>query len=813
MYRKTSRPYYSLSMAALMLPVISSFSALSYAQQGEVSTTLEEVVVTARKRAESLQDTPVAVSAFGSEDMRAAQINNIADLAQQVPGLTNKDGARVSGLTIRGVGARAVGARVDPGVGVYVDGIFIPRSDTQLVDVVDMEAIQVLRGPQGTLFGKNTAGGAVLMNTQKPGAEFEGHIDATVGDWDKREISVRVGGPLIGEALLGALTYDSREADGYMDDAITGRDYGDTDRQAVVGQLRYVATDSLTIDLIALWGKREESAAPATCNFFNPNAQLAQFASPTMDGTFEEACNASEAMAKGEKVIMDSRGMDFEVTNKMAGMTVDWDLDTVSIKSVTGYLYQDDLSRDDDPDGTAYLSIGNFSEISRQLNGNGLDGDGEDREFISQEFNLFGSLLDDDLEYTLGVYASDESINDQVGGNALALGGWVGLPVVNSTDVTTLPPSLAGLRGMDLTSLSSQSAAAFGQFIYSLNDMWQFTLGGRYTWEEKKIDMKNYVSTDTGFDTLTRTQFDALADDILDFVPNPNFPKTKDDESWTQFTPSATVTMFAPETWTGGFLNSGMFYLTYSEGFKAGGFSAFGLDEPTIFDPEEVANTELGFKLDMWDQRFRLNGAVYHMDYDDMQLGVTRTYAAFDTEFGITNAGKAELQGVELELVLLPISGLYISLTGSYIDASYDEFVDAYVDGAGNQISTDRADEDFAYVPEQTYSWVIQYDWDTEPVLITPRVSGFYKDEIYLGQDPVSWDFKDDSTLDDYTVWNARLAFSPHAVEGLEVSLYVDNLTNEFYYGSGTVNAGNIGAVSGIRGKPRNYGMQVYYSW
>ena len=799
-------------LPALALTVFGTTSMPSWAQHDGDSILLEEVIVTARKREESLQETPVAVSAFNSEDMRAAKINNIADLAQQVPGLSNKDGARVSGLTIRGVGARAVGPRVDPGVGVYVDNIFIPRSDTQLVDVVDMESIQVLRGPQGTLFGKNTAGGAVLMSTQKPGAEFEGHIDVGVGDWDKRDLSVRIGGPLIGDTLLGAITYDSREADGYMDDAITGKDYGDTDRQAVVGQLRYIASDTLIIDLIALWGKREESAAPATCQFFNPGAQLLQFASPTMGGTYEEACNASEAMVKSEKVIMDDYGMDFEVTNKMAGVTVDWELGDVTLRSVSGYLYQDDLKRDDDPDATPYFSIANFSETARQFNGNGIDSDSEDREFFSQEFNLFGSLLNDELDYTLGIYGSDETINDQVGGVTLAQGGYLGFADTATNTVLTLPPSVVGFRGGNFTKLTSQSAAAFGQLIYSLNEMWQFTLGGRYTWEEKKIDQDNYVSDSVGFETLTRAEFDALADNIVSIVPS-DLPKSKDDESWTQFTPSATVTMFAPENWTGDFLSAGMFYLTYSEGFKAGGFSGFGLDKPVIFDPEEVTNYELGFKLDMMEHRVRLNGAIYYMDYDDMQLGVTRTFAPLNTEFGITNAGKAELKGVELELVLLPLEGLFISMTGSYIDASYDEFVDAYQDAAGNQISTDRADEDFSYVPEQTYSWVIQYDWNTDLALITPRVSGFYKDEVYLGQDPVAWEFKDDATLDDYTVWNARLAFSPHSVEGLELSVYADNLTNEFYYGTGTVNAGNIGASSTVRGKPRNFGVQVYYSW
>ena len=797
-----------LAVTAAMLPVLGLTSAQSYAQAGM----LEEVVVVARKREESLQDTPVAVSAFNPDQMRAAQIDNIADLAQQVPGLSNKDGDRISGITIRGVGARAVGAAVDPGVGVYVDGIFMPRSDTQLVDVVDMESIQVLRGPQGTLFGKNTAGGALLLRSKKPTEEFGAQVNLTLGDYDRQDLGIRIDGPLIEGKLLGALTYDTRNEDGYMDDYYTGIDYGDTDRQAVVGQLRYMPTDTLTIDLIALWGERKENAAPYTCTNFNPAGRLQDLRSTT-PGVFDDSCSTSESVVKKEKVVMDSTGLEFEVTNKLAGLTVDWEIGEVTLKSVTGYLKQDDLKRDQDIDGTDWMAISNFDETIRQLQGSGIDGSSEQREFISQEFNLFGSLFDDAVDYTFGIYGSDESIDDQVDGRALSLGGWMGLPVEGSTDVTLLPPAVAGLGDVALVNLTSTSAAAFGQLIYNYSEIWQFTVGGRWTWEEKKIDQDNFVSTAPGFSTVTREEMNALSDFLQPIVVNPDFAKLKDDDDWTEFTPTATVTMFAPDSWTEGFLDSAMFYLTYSEGFKAGGFSAFGPDLPLAFDPETVKNTEFGFKMEMLGQRLRLNGAFYSMDYDDMQLGVTRNFGELDTRFGITNAGKAEMQGVELELVMAPLDGLLINLTGSYIDASYKEFDDEFENVDGNVQQADRSDEPFAYLPEQTYSWAVQYDWDTKYALITPRVSGYYKDKIYLGMDVEAFAFEDDATLDDYTVWNARLAIAPTAIEGLEISVYAQNFTDEFYYGTGTVNAFNIGAVSAIRGKPRNYGVEFYYNW
>jgi iron complex outermembrane receptor protein len=377
--------------------------------------------------------------------------------------------------------------------------------------------------------------------------------------------------------------------------------------------------------------------------------------------------------------------------------------------------------------------------------------------------------------------------------------------------VFTIAPSFAGYSAQ-LVSLTSESAAAFGQMIYSFNEHWQFTLGGRYTWEEKTIDQFNYVSAQDSLGAITGEEYRDLRY-FTQPVVLADVPKFDDDESWTEFSPSATVTTFLPDDWTDGLLDSGMLYLTYSEGFKAGGFSDFGLDDPTIFEPETVKNYEFGFKLDLWDQRLRLNGALYHMDYDDIQLSVTRAFAPLDVRFGITNAGKAEIDGAELEVVLMPLEGLLINLTGSYVDASYNEFTDTFENLAGETITSDRKDEPFSYLPEQTYSWGIQYDLDTSFALITPRVSGYYKDKIYLGQDPESFEFEDDATLDDYTVWNARLAVLPHQLEGLEVSVFVDNFTDKTYYGSGIVNTANVGAVTGIRGIPRHWGVDFYYTW
>ncbi|MCY4425521.1 MAG: TonB-dependent receptor [Halieaceae bacterium] len=803
-WSRARRQLSALLISALTVTIFQSPTTLA---QG--ATVLEEVLVVARKREENLQASPVAVSAFSGDQMRAALINNISDLTQHVPGLSNRDGRKGSALSIRGVGARVAGARTDPGVGVYVDGVYLPRLDTQLIDVVAMESIQVLRGPQGTLFGKNTAGGAMLLSSRKPAQEFMADVKLGLGEYDRRNLSGRIEGPLITDTLYGALTYDYRKEDGFMEDFYTGADYGDVDRKAVVGQLRWQPGEDLTVDLFALWGEKREHSGPRTCMIIRPGARLQSFRTTT-PGVFSEACALSESLVKQDKVTMDATVADSEWTNTLVGLTLDWQVGAVTLKSVTGYLQQEDLKGEGDNDGTPLFSIGNSGETIRQLEGSGIDADNQQREFISQEFNLTGSLFDDKLEYTLGIFGSDETIDDNPGGQILSLGGWLGFPVAGSTDITTLPPSRFGAANSNLYSFSGTSAAAFGQLIYNFSDMWQFTVGGRWTREEKEIEQDNFLSSQGSIGRITREEMNELRDFLQPFSVNQSNPTLRDDDSWTEFTPTATVTLFAPDSWTEGVLDAGMFYLTYSEGFKAGGFSQFGPDNPLTFDPETVQNTEFGFKVDMWDRRLRVNGALYSMEYDDMQIGVSRQVSDTQARFGTTNAGSADLQGLELEVSMLPLEGLLIHLTGSYIDTEFTEFFDEFVDRSGTTQITDRSHEPFSYLPDQTYSWAVQYDWHTDWALITPRISGYYKDEVYIGLEPTAFLFEE-STLDDYVVWNARLAVQPRRLENLEIALFAQNLTDEFFYGTGTVEARNMGTLNLIRGKPRTYGVDVLY--
>jgi iron complex outermembrane recepter protein len=804
MFNRISSIWAGLLVSSMALP------GMPASAQNVSAGVLEEVIVVARKREESLQETPVSVTAINNDELRAAGIQNLEDLVKAVPGMSNNEGARAAGFIIRGVGTRTADVRADPGVGVYVDSIFIPRSDTQLLDTINVESIQVLRGPQGTLFGKNTAGGAILLSTSKPGEEFEAFAELNVGDQSRIYARGGVSGPLT-DTLSAGVVLNSREEDGYMTDAETDVDYGDTDRQSALLQFRWLPTEDFAADLMLFSGRQRENAHPTSCrDANNPEASLQGFTAPGESRDYLAICQYSESLAKDQKVIMDRSTPRWEVDNQLAGLTINWDMGGITLRSITGYLQQDGFRQEHDADASPLFTLQNRQLVIDQLLANGIDdADQEERSFISQEFNLMGTAFEDSLEYTVGVYMSREHLENSPGGHLIGPGGYLGLDL--GGPVVALPPAVAGFRRAELAEYENDAEAAFFQGTWHFNEQWQLTIGGRYTQEEKTAEQRNFIAAPSDGQTLSREEFDALENEIQTVIPDSSLPYFKDSDSWDNFSPSISLSMMAPQSWlsdTG--LNSGMFYLSASEGFKAGGIELFGT-EPVAFDPETVLSYEFGFKLDMLAQRLRLNGAIYHSKYDDIQLKVTRRLGELETDSGITNAAKSTIRGGELELTALPVEGLTLRATASYVNAEYDEFVDLLEKDTGLEL-VDRSGEDFPFLPEQTYSWLIQYDWGSDIGLVTPRLSGYYKDSIFIGADHEAA-ANSASYLDSYTIWDARVAYVPTALPGLEFAAYAKNLTDEFYYVGGFIEVGSVGSAALVVGRPRSYGVEVFYRW
>jgi outer membrane receptor protein involved in Fe transport len=477
--------------------------------------------------------------------------------------------------------------------------------------------------------------------------------------------------------------------------------------------------------------------------------------------------------------------------------------------------------------------------LERSLNagyGNFALPDDEERDQYSQEFQLTGTAFDERLTYTTGVFFSKEEIDDNLGGNLVGYNGYSYRPIT-----FTLLPKIIGTN----SDLTNESYAAYFQGTFEVTDWYSLTLGTRYTNEKRERDATLYEADCEVIaeDNLVPDAEDLcftdvlILDDATDFYANPpsfmpirlvkeyltlegdlivaDNGKVSEDEDWSKWTPTITNAFTIPD----GYLvdtpiDSSLFYLTYSRGFKSGGFEMKGL-EIAEFDPEEVDNFELGIKIDAFDQRIRFNSAFYYMDYDDIQIRITEQGRSFaDILLFIDNAGAATIKGFELELTALPLPNLILNANVSYTDASYDDFIASDVDTDAvppTQSTVDRSDEDFAAVPELTYALSAMTILPTDFGDFSPRVTMYYRDELYTGLDATAWDpqFRDRTTIDDVTLWNFRLGYTPPNRDNIQVILYVDNLTDENYFQGGFSNTESLGAGSYVLGEPRSYGVEA----
>ncbi len=813
---------------------------------------LEEVIVTARRREEALQDTPVAISAFSAEDLQIQGIANTRDLQLSVPGLNFSEmGNKTPSIFIRGIGQKETNSALDPGVGVYINSIYIARTDSQLLDVIDTESIQVLRGPQGTLFGKNNTGGALLVTTKVPHTDaLEGEVSTRLGNYGRRDFKASGNVPLNDDTLAARVSVATTNLDGYVESTNNGEHYGDQDRLGATGRLFWQASDTLSADLFYYWSKVDENGAGLTCIYQNPNGVFNTFTWPGFEtpGSYESRCRVSEAEADDDEVLINGPST-FEMTSQILGVTLNWEYDNFDIKSITAWSRQDDIESEDDSDGTDIKGVGTGSlSILGALDRSLAAGYGdfevpntEDRNQYSQELQVTGTALDERLSYTTGIFVAREDIDNTLSGNLVGYNGYS-----YKADVSTLLPKILATN----SNLTNDSYAIFAQGTYQVRDWYELTLGTRYTTEKRErtatlyeadceaIVQANLVPGAGGvlcaFDVLS------LADPSGFFANPPSYlpirlvdeyltlegktiiannGEVNENQDWSKWTPTFTNAFTVPDEYLKDtVLDSTLLYLTYSKGFKSGGFEMRGL-EITEFEPEEVTNYELGIKLDAFDQRIRFNTAFYYMDYDEIQIRVAEQGLTFsDILFYIDNAGAATIKGFEVELTALPLPNVILNATTSYTDARYDEFIAGDVDTSTlppTPSTVDRSEEDFAGIPKLTYSFSAMVIVPSAIGDFAPRLSMYYRDEMFTGLDARAGDpeFVDLATIADVTLWNFRVGYTPTDKDNIQVWLFVDNFTDEQYYQGGFSNTESLGAGSFVLGTPRTYGIEATYAF
>ncbi|MBN7798900.1 TonB-dependent receptor [Parahaliea mediterranea] len=799
-------------------------SALQVTPAGAQDLVLEEVVVTARKRAESLQETPVAVTALDASALRDAGVRNLADLNQIAPSIdvaSANGNAPLANVYIRGVGQRNSGANIDSGVGIYIDEVYVGRPDGALLDLNDVQSVQVLRGPQGTLFGKNTTGGALVFTTNKPTDVFEGSVGMRVGNLDRLDGDFVVNVPVT-DTLWTRLSGVARSRDGYIDNLFDGENYMDEDRQSLVWQTRFVPTDDLTLDLNLNWAKTDQTMRPQKCQLV-PSVegwQAAVFNTlaivPATGKTVDEHCQEAAEAGDGNTVISDLGG-DYESENKGASLTAEWAInDSLSLKSITAWRYTEASQNDElDHIGVPFLHRTNSVHPS-------LSGPAETDQY-SQELQLVGSAFDERLQYVTGLYWFSEETQGRINLNYLG----------------PFDPAIGNLFFLNATATGlaadNSAWAAFSQVEWEFNDNWRATLGLRYTDEERELERVNWnldpatldanggpvVALGGGLFSVQRPSFEYNPD--FDMVVTDR-ARGKTDNS--DVTPMASLQYLMGES---DWIDQGSLYLTYSEGFLSGGLSEAPTGDLEEFEPEEVENWELGFKLDLLERRLRINGALFSTDYTNRQLTTLVINPQTNSPTGATiNAAKSSIDGLELETTWLATRNLLVTFNMTLADGDIQEFDDTQLQVADTTVPPppgctranltllevdacpkDRSDENLPRLAEQTYMLAAQYTLETGVGVFMPRVQASWK---------LDMDFCFDATSCESGLWfedeqfelSARLTWISND-ERWVGSLYGTNLTDEEYIVGGTALVESEGVGGVAYAPPRMYGAELEY--
>ncbi len=664
----------------------------------ERSAIIEEIVVTARKQEESVQDVPIAVTALTAE-LENATIRNMTDLTGWAPNLIfDEDGSRGGGganINIRGISpTRTDDNSFDAPIAVVIDDVYLGTLSGQVLENFDLERIEVLRGPQGTLFGKNTVGGVINVVRSRPTKETGAKFKLTGGEDGQQEIRavVNVGN---GENLGVKFFATDIQYDGYYSNRTTGSDVGDRDYQNIGATLLWEPTD----DFEALF-TAEMFRDEGTLNAFQTNYNLAPgVVSPPPPGspdadysggfvtcTVFGACRTSLSTPSSSENNTDN---DFELDTDAYSLKMVYDInDSMSLVSVTGYREVDEY-RIYDFDGTAvpYITIERWNEYDQ----------------FSQELRLDATF--ENVTFTTGLYYfQNEFTQDWVTGGSFWNGVFGSFGIGPASDPTAWGICQSGALGAlscdpgipfvpdgdNVTQIlfetqETTSYAVFGQMDWRVAEQWVITAGLRWTKEEK-----DFIAGQAYLSNEARQRLRVFPQGFADLS-----------QDWTELSPKVGVTYEIND--------DSMVYLSYAEGFKSGGF--FGVNqniadfERDQYDPEIAETWELGYKSQHLDDRLRLNVTAFWNDFEDKQESVVEIDNTTNTVATIfRNAASVEYKGVELETQYVFNENFRAFFNYGYLDAEYDEF---FTDINPNDSTPDSVDASFLNprnAPEFTWS-------------------------------------------------------------------------------------------------------------
>lgn len=686
-----------VALAALMtaLPVSPADAQTQAATASDGQPTMaggvEDIVVTARRRSENLQDTPISISAFSAAGIESRQIQQVSGIAQFTPALTFETAAPIAGsssaavMFIRGIGQVESIPTVDLGVGLYVDGVYLARSVGGVLDLLDVERIEVLRGPQGTLFGRNTIGGAINITTKKPDDILAADLQMLVGSDKHFSPRASLNIPLSSDLFVKA-TAGWETQDGYVKRP-DGRDTGDRNR--LTGRLaaRWQPSDALTFDLV-FDGTRERTNGAAFVLLdttaaglypldpegnptpFPPNLKAGQFPffrnvvlnGATCAGAEPPVTNPPALPACfGNHYIPPGLNQDFSNKRVFSNLdlwgvafTAAWEVGGATLKFITSYR-DTEAAYNIDQDHTP-VQIADVDTTSTHWQ-------------LTQELQIVGTAMDGQLDYIFGLFHFREK--------------------ARSIELVRFPVVYIQSGGRT----NNDSIAGFAQATYRILPSLSLTGGLRYTSDTKRFTPESFV-----------------IESLIGLPPGfPVLPANQVSRTFRKWTPMINLA-WKPD-------DDLLIYGTYSQGFKSGGFTQRvfpPLPETPSFAPETATVYEAGFKWSGAENRVRLNGAAYSTSYRDVQITVQNISVAPI----ILNAARARIRGGELEFVAVPTPPLTIEAAVGYINARFLETA------PGAQVTTANR---LLKTPEWTLHASAAYRFDLGRWGLTPRVDWSYR--------------------------------------------------------------------------------------
>jgi iron complex outermembrane receptor protein len=720
---------------------------------------IPDIVVTAQKRSESLQKVPLAVTALSGATLQRSGITDLQGATSSIPNLNLGQQVGVAKISLRGIGLESLQPGAEGSIAFYVDGVFISRSIAALASFYDVDQVEVLRGPQGTLYGRNATGGAINIRSRAPTKDTTGYVNLTVGNYNRVVAEGAVSGTIVPDLITARVAFQTQDRSGYGRNIVTGNPIDDLNSRAIRGSLHITPSDRLTLDIVGDYYRQNDNSGGyhyfGGAGFSAPGVPFSPI-SVTLGGRvpdrIRDIANNTDPLNR-----VRSWGVHGKFSYEVAP--------DIELTSLTAYR---ELS---------YATKNDIDSTSAQV-GNLYQGE-QDWQF-SQEFQLAGH--NDRLNWLIGGFYFRE--NDR---------GQLAIPFDNL--IVGIPSPNAFVRGYYGGGyIKTDALAGFGQASYEIIDHVRLTLGARYSTEKKTN------RDESAFDVFT--PFDPGAP-IRETLATPaGAASIVRDKRFNSFTPKVALDYQVTR--------DVLLYASWSKGFKSGTYSLGSFTPPV--NPEKVSAFEGGIKSSLFNRRVRLNIAGFYYDYTDLQIG-----KVVDTLTILENAATAKIYGVEAELQANVTDRFEIDGNASWLHARFDNYVSAdparpfgdgrTVDDRGQQ-AFDLSGNTLSQSPNFSFQAGAQYSLPSNIGDFVLRGEVAYRSRSYFT--PFNLDYisqKSFAKVNLFLNWESRN-------QALTASVFVKNLTNQTTVGSAYVNSVIFGVpINGYLEEPRTYGVRLGYKF